>query len=317
MKQAKNEFQGVSPERKSGSQPKNPFVFSVSRQHTRNQHTLFARLYEKSGAYWLASRLVDGSILTFKNILKDRDQPWKHKNFFSFIFNDYQRLFNLGNYGISVSHRLVDFGLPLTFLKDIYFMHENNEEARNDLWDWCINEQDFFGKKFYEYWQERGYLHSEIADFENTVSPYLRPSEEKCEVPENSDVQCQYPVMYPSSPSPLFLGTPVFLSPITAGQSASMFIRIEPYYSPVLPLLPPTSTIETVSLNELQSRVAHIGDKKSEDVTPPQSISRQLKKSLTTENFSKNTQGIMVHRSKEGSSLGEKESPSPHNKILK
>ncbi len=246
--------------------------------------TLITR-YEKSRAFWLASRLVDGSIRTFKSILENGARRQKHENFFSLIFNQYQRLFILINYEISVSRKLVDYRLPLFFLM-IYFSHENNEAARNDLWD-CISNHDIFGEEFYAYWEKRGYSYSEIRDFEKTVFPDL-------------EIQHQYP-MSPLNQTPLFLGTPVFLSPIIILQSPppTLLYRVEPQYSPVNLVLPPTSINYTAPMQihpvtERELRIAHPGDKESKNTPSFHRISPQLQNFLRS-NLSSNTQGLLVN----------------------
>jgi hypothetical protein len=268
--------------------------------------TTLSQQYQKSKTFiWLASQLVNGSIMTFKNILENPARPRKQENFFSFIFNLYQQL--LGDYGISVSHKLVDLGLPSTFLKDIYFKHENNHAARKDLWDWCTDQQDFFGEKFYGYWHERGYCHSDISHFEKSILPYLGSSEES----ETTDLLS---AEYEYSPqqnfysqfnsSPLFLCTTVVSSPIVSNQSlpTTPIYRIEPSYSPVLLWLSPmpmsyVASTEMPSLTAPQDRVAHIRDSKAESATTPQGISQQLKNSLEIRRFSQNTQGLLVNSS--------------------
>lgn len=239
----------------------------------------YAERYQNPRAFiWMASRLVDGSIITFKRILEDSARLYKYENFFSFIFNHYQRL--LGNYGISVSRKLVDFKLPLDFLKNIYFKHQNNEEARQDLWSWGIAKQDFFGEKFYAYWQDNGYAQTEVNKFENSVLPYLGPYEDESEYDEP---QRPHTVVYQLSPSPLLLSTP-FLSSVHGQQALSTML--------VLYFLPPAVEHNTPFIY----RVAHVGEQNPENTAAPAAhiISPQLKNSLRTGNFSTYRPGFLV-----------------------
>jgi hypothetical protein len=262
--------------------------------------TLSEQYQNSKNFFWLALQLVNGTIVTFKNILENPTRLGKQENFFSFIFNLYQQL--LENYGISVSHKLVDFELPLTFLKDIYFKHENNRAARKDLWDWCTDQQDFFGEKFYGYWHERGYCYSEISHFEKSILPYLGSSELESEATDILSAESVYPLTL----GPLFPSPTVFSSPMMTEQSlpaTPLFTyRIGPPYSPILLWLSPIPTNYIMPaqppsfLPVPQSRVAHFRDSKNEN-TPTPSIFQQLKSSMETGSFSQNTQGLLVNSS--------------------
>ncbi len=209
--------------------------------------------------FWLATRLVESFAITFKKILENPKKINKYENFFSFIFNHYQHLVKFC--GISVLRILVNFGLPLYFMQEIYLQYKDNNAARKDLQNWTNTELNSFINEFKLYCEENGYNEFDLNNFIKVILTYRADLKNKS---KDLDFQINF--------SPLTLGSSSFISPLT-DQKLMPLIGILQFNLP------------TMQFYKLAERVAPINALNSAHNQTPQKISPVLKNCLTNRNI--------------------------------
>ncbi len=197
-----------------------------------------ARTFSEEEAIDLGRRFLIATIDAFQNARQNFLEMRKYENFYSFVFNLLQQSFLSENYPISVSKSLVAYKIPVTFIRDVYALHSNNNAAREELWQWFLEDKDFFEEKFDKFWLDRGYKKSEIESFKEAVIPVISPDEDHMleqDIPEQKEELLQTPVSdaycYPEINS-----TPVTAPVSSPDDSLTSNSSSSPYFYPSSPV---------------------------------------------------------------------------------
>ncbi len=138
--------------------------------------SVVSKKYHPLLAHELACHLLDSTLVSYVSFLNPSN------NFYSFVFNDFQKYFSQYGYNISISKALVTANFSVDFLIN-FFTHNHNQVARRDLWDWGHEDSGVaFNDNFNQFWLDNSYSVGEIEFFKKKVLPDLglqKPSDFK------------------------------------------------------------------------------------------------------------------------------------------
>ncbi|MBS0350668.1 MAG: hypothetical protein JSR33_05700, partial [Proteobacteria bacterium] len=250
----------------------NPLLAAIARIHPREEANYVGRLFLKA------------AIDSFRE---------KHGKFFAFLFNLLQELFQRENYSISVSKTLVHYKLPVRFLRDVYFLHPKNEAAQYDIWQWFIEDQDFFGAKFNKFWLEHKYSNVDIQNFKDGIMTIFPPESEYEQYadPAVSDLVPVYPMIY----SPYSLTSSAASLSSLSSPMIPLMVPMQPLSEPltspyIIPQYPLMIKLYPVALPPIAPNEAKIVRTARLQELPSNEISPQILASMRTQSVSSNPQ---------------------------